>query len=146
MRLDDNASSCSQYFQAGLLIFALLAVFSINSVVNSNGASRALMEIQGEEVKQGSTDTLKKMEERNRSKDHTGQGDGNATAVVKVEEKEKHGLIALNNDCIKSLMKVERASSQLQKSLTSYSDNTYASNYPSYQEGILLCQLRMPKP
>ena len=30
----------------------------------------------------------------------------NKTAVVKVQSIEEHGLIALNNDCIKSLMKI----------------------------------------
>ena len=71
----------------------------------------------------------------------------NKTAVVKVESIQEHGLIALNNDCIKSLMKIQEPV-PVQNSLTSYSDPTYnqKNNHMNQNEGILLCNLRQPKP
>ena len=102
---------------------------------------------EGTQIQGLSTETLKKMEERIKSQG--GENNINKTAVVKVESIEEHGLIALyNDDCIKSLMKVETPSVPVQNSLTSYSDPTYSQkpNLMSQNEGILLCQLRMPKP
>ena len=54
-------------------------------------------------------------------------------AVVKVADRDENGLIALNNDCLKSLMKVDSPEEKNRNSLSSYSDSTYGQNYLSQQ-------------
>ena len=72
----------------------------------------------------------------------------NKTAVVKVESIEEHGIIAMNSDCIKSLMKGDHPQVPVRNSLTSYSDPSFSQkqSFGNQQESILLCHLRMPKP
>lgn len=101
---------------------------------------------EGTQIQGLSTETLRKMEEKFKLKDI--KNSSNITAVVKVESIEEHGIIAMNNDCIKSLMKADRPTVPIQNSLTSYSDPNYSKkkSYGNQQESILLCHLRMPKP
>ena len=52
----------------GLFVFAIVAVVSLNSAYSSGQGSRALMEVPSSEGTGLSIDTLKKMEEINKSK------------------------------------------------------------------------------
>ena len=133
MRIEEQDSYSFPYFKSGLfIVVACITVIAVSGLYQPSNSSRALMALpsEGLQIQGLSTETLKNMEEKNRSEEK------NRTAVVKVENVEEHGLIALNSDCIKSLMKVEQPSAQVQmeRSLTSYNAPTYGQTYKNTQK------------